>query len=404
MTNTTRSLHLENQKFGKLTVIKTAPSILGGKKKKRFWGAWECRCDCGKSIIVKTTHLRKGQVKSCGCFVAAILSNGKLLKPGQKINHLTTVEYKKESQWLCSCICGNTITTSTHSIISGNIKSCGCLTIKIKQIISKEKLEKLNAGRRQYEPRIASARRVWKRYCYADKQCDISFENFFKISQQICFYCGAEPSNSYNNFAIIANRGSVSAMLNGEFVYNGMDRIDSSLPHIINNVVTSCYKCNKYKSNMPQYEFLNNTIRLEIKEFIPIKINKIELPNINSLKTSIKCLYKNYNDGGLTIEEFYQISQMNCFYCNDPPRNNFNRAKSDKKSSIKAKQSGSFVYNGLDRIDSNLLHSIDNVVACCKRCNWGKGKLNLEEFQTWMKRIKTYQENKKEPKISPALD
>ncbi len=46
---------LENKKFGKLTVIKK-----NGK-------TWECKCDCGKIVNVKTANLRGGHVTSCGC-------------------------------------------------------------------------------------------------------------------------------------------------------------------------------------------------------------------------------------------------------------------------------------------------------------------------------------------------
>ncbi len=29
--------------------------------------AWQCICDCGHTVIVKTNYLRQGETKSCGC-------------------------------------------------------------------------------------------------------------------------------------------------------------------------------------------------------------------------------------------------------------------------------------------------------------------------------------------------
>lgn len=54
---------LTNQKFNMLTVI----------KKTKYKGCvptamyWECRCDCGNTVLVNTYSLHKGIKKSCGC-------------------------------------------------------------------------------------------------------------------------------------------------------------------------------------------------------------------------------------------------------------------------------------------------------------------------------------------------
>jgi hypothetical protein len=79
---------------------------------------------------------------------------------------------------------------------------------------------------------------------------------------------------------------------------------------------------------------------------------------------------------------------MNCFYCNSLPNNVFNRAKTDKKASIKAKNEGNYIYNGIDRIDNSKGHTIDNIVPCCKYCNFAKSNLNIKEFYEWIDRVK----------------
>lgn len=54
-------IDLTNQKFGRLTVIKRAPNT------KATNAMWLCKCDCGNETIVKGSHLKDGNVKSCGC-------------------------------------------------------------------------------------------------------------------------------------------------------------------------------------------------------------------------------------------------------------------------------------------------------------------------------------------------
>lgn len=41
--------------------------------------------------------------------------------------NLTVVGYLDNSEWLCKCICGNYIITSTHNLKHGKIHSCGCI-------------------------------------------------------------------------------------------------------------------------------------------------------------------------------------------------------------------------------------------------------------------------------------
>ena len=56
-----KALHLEGQRFGRLTVIQRNGSICGHT-------AWLCVCDCGKTKTVIANDLRKGKTVSCGCY------------------------------------------------------------------------------------------------------------------------------------------------------------------------------------------------------------------------------------------------------------------------------------------------------------------------------------------------
>jgi len=54
-------IDITGQRFNHLVVIKRVPNDAHGIAK------WECRCDCGKTTIVRGKNLKNGAVKSCGC-------------------------------------------------------------------------------------------------------------------------------------------------------------------------------------------------------------------------------------------------------------------------------------------------------------------------------------------------
>lgn len=90
----------------------------------------------------------------------------------------------------------------------------------------------------------------------------------------------------------------------------------------------------------------------------------------------------------LTKEEFTNITTKNCEYCGIEPKQNFYYYKTKENNNDK------ILFNGLDRIDSNEGYLLDNVVPCCKTCNFAKNSLRLQEFEIWIDRIIKYRLNK----------
>ncbi len=89
-----------------------------------------------------------------------------------------------------------------------------------------------------------------------------------------------------------------------------------------------------------------------------------------------KCRKKNIK-WFLTNNEAMKLFKSNCYYCGTKPNN--------KKEGTR--NNGSFIYNGIDRIDSFKDYSLDNVVPSCKRCNAAKNDMTLKEFSDWTKLI-----------------
>lgn len=55
------AIDLTGQRFGRLFVESRAPN------NKRSEAQFNCLCDCGARKVVRSTNLRSGETKSCGC-------------------------------------------------------------------------------------------------------------------------------------------------------------------------------------------------------------------------------------------------------------------------------------------------------------------------------------------------
>lgn len=65
--------------FGRLTVIGLLHQELNKKHKH-----WQCRCECGKEVIIRASHLLVGSSKSCGCLAVEVCKNNGI-KSGQRM-------------------------------------------------------------------------------------------------------------------------------------------------------------------------------------------------------------------------------------------------------------------------------------------------------------------------------
>lgn len=57
-----KKIPMIGKRFGRLSVVAEEGRTKTGMVR------WLCECDCGKTIVVRGTHLRQGLVSSCGCF------------------------------------------------------------------------------------------------------------------------------------------------------------------------------------------------------------------------------------------------------------------------------------------------------------------------------------------------
>ncbi len=118
------------KKFGRLLIIEDS-----GDRTKDGSIKYKCLCDCGKVHYATITNLKKGRVKSCGCYQKESgKMNGekhKLDLIGRRYGKLTVLSCTGEKQgsnylWECRCDCGNITVVPTSSLTKGRTQSCGC--------------------------------------------------------------------------------------------------------------------------------------------------------------------------------------------------------------------------------------------------------------------------------------
>lgn len=163
---------------------------------------------------------------------------------GKKFGRLNVVHYSKTDKgWICNCDCGNCVTINTNNLTSGKSKSCGCLR---KEITAKRMKQQNHANKKKVGEGSMSC--LINRYKFDAKKRELEWnltrEQFKLLTSSDCVYCGVKPSRIIKG-----------ARSNGEYLFNGIDRIDSNLGYIPTNTVSCCEKCNYAKREMSFNEF-----------------------------------------------------------------------------------------------------------------------------------------------------
>lgn len=230
-----KAINIDGQNFGYLTaleqVIFTTPT--NGR-------SYLCTCICGQEVIRKVSNLRKGgNNQSCGCKYYSYYEDSFDLT-GQKLGDLLiskrlgTHKSSKSVLYLCECICGNSIKLTSKTLQRNKIKNCGCKMIPGKKLSGDQAI--FNKNMSSYK---SSAKRKKLPFLLTNEQCR-------KLCNDNCFYCDIEPSNIFTHKKNI-----------GEFIHNGIDRLDSSKGYTTDNVVSCCAFCNYKKRETPYNDFIN---------------------------------------------------------------------------------------------------------------------------------------------------
>lgn len=271
---------LTGQRFGKLTVIKNTQ-----EKDKQGSFYWLCQCDCGKQKRTTRNRLSHGTCTSCGCRTIEKISKMAKerkrppLKPGDVYGNLTIIKeitenkpIKRGTNWQCLCVCGNTtVRNRCYLKRKDKPKSCGC--VKNRHLITNR------------PPGDSGLVKVFHSYKKQAERRGLSFalskEEFNKITQGNCHYCGKPPSNSTGPQWQNASKYKLShqARIHGIYLYNGVDRVNNTEGYSTENCVACCTNCNFAKRTQTYSDFLKLVYNIyknlnlgELKNEIPPSI------------------------------------------------------------------------------------------------------------------------------------
>lgn len=123
-----KAVELTGQQFGRLVVLFRAGTKVYRRSSKPLW---RCRCTCGNELEVLGQSLIQGKTVSCGCFMREYAATPKLNLAGSRFGRLTVVgrgeKRGREYSWDCLCDCGAAVSVRTGSLTSEHTTSCGCL-------------------------------------------------------------------------------------------------------------------------------------------------------------------------------------------------------------------------------------------------------------------------------------
>lgn len=169
---------------------------------------------------------------------------------GQRFGRLRVIKLAspdpitRNRQWKVVCDCGSLRVVWESALIRSHIKSCGCL-------------HRFQNGEYAKNSVIGSYKRgATKRgLCW-----ELSREHALTLMAEECFFCKSFPAN-------------VFSAQSGDFVYNGIDRLDNGFGYTFENSVACCRICNFMKRSMGTKEFLTH-IRKIIDNFVEEPVEK----------------------------------------------------------------------------------------------------------------------------------
>ncbi len=167
---------------------------------------------------------------------------------GKKFNQLMAIQFAERRKlgkryyifWVFICDCGKEKIIQKAPVMQGKTKSCGCL--------QKTNIFKLDEGEGSLNTLIYTYKTNAKK---RNLNFNLSKEEFKTITSSKCHYCGDEPKKEFK-------RPPSNNPFNGNYVYNGIDRVNNNGGYVIDNCVSCCEACNRAKLKMSESEFLNH--------------------------------------------------------------------------------------------------------------------------------------------------
>lgn len=299
--------------------------------------------------------------------IGSTFGNLLVIKP---INN--TYSHIRDMLFLCLCSCGVEVIKSRRCLLSKTTQHISCNKCRSRKGIRFSDVGKLYPdGYGQYSGSYINTM-INVRKNKAKKRnlnWELSATEVAEFFLSNCFYCGKKslPPN----------------------IINGIDRVNNSIGYIYTNCVACCKYCNAGKYNRTLYSFIEwiknlhyvdvpptiNDIKFNYNSHLDINIfdnkNRVRFLKIISEK---KIKAKSNILWNLSPIDVAKCIISKCTYCGIIPDIN--------------KNTNLYIFNGIDRINSDIGYITNNCTPCCKYCNWAKNTLSIIDFNNHILNLK----------------
>lgn len=194
-------------KYGQLKVLDFT------KVDKNGFTYWDCLCECGNRKIINGNSLRKNKTKSCGCLERQKRLN---LMIGKKFGKLTVLSFLRKGNgfclvWQCKCDCGKLVERATDVLTRGNNSNCGCVRPKVVYKpyfgIHESYLSEVKKGAKNREIEYnVDKKYLWDLFLNQNEVCKLSgiklyFPPFYKRNRKIMQSASLDRVDSTKSYA-----------------------------------------------------------------------------------------------------------------------------------------------------------------------------------------------------------
>jgi hypothetical protein len=150
--------------------------------------------------------------------------------------------------YFCLCECGNTVNRKHACLTQKQTVSCGCW-----------KAEKVAIRRRKEDTAFND---LWGSYKKGARERGFDWtltkEQFKELTSSACYYTGRPPYKEAHSCDTNRRiKAGLEPFKGGIYIYNGVDRLDSTKGYTVENCVPCCELANMAKKTMTEQEFLD---------------------------------------------------------------------------------------------------------------------------------------------------
>lgn len=206
--------HIKNYSGYKFNML----TVLNNYETRKGRTYWHCKCDCGNETWVSAGNLISGEVKSCGCL------SHRCNRPledltNQVFGDLRVIQESELSPengrryWDCECVCGNKTIVKTSDLTTGKVKSCGC---RKRAPIHNGAVYSMLTVIGATEKRASNGSIIYKCKCECGNYCEVPAANLMRGDWRSCG-CGRNSSYGEKTIADLLSSANIKFETNKSF-------------------------------------------------------------------------------------------------------------------------------------------------------------------------------------------